>query len=497
MKLQDLKFSYKITLLPVLFAICMLSIMVLNGETARKNEKLLLAIEKNNAPFVELSNELIMTMKELQKGFQDAVAASDHDKLDANAQFKARFDSLVATALNNPYMAGDADLTHIKENFQAYYTKAYTTSEKMIAGDFSDEVTANIQQMIGTYKDISSRLDGLKQHSKQKMAESFDTIIKSNSRNAWMVTIVIVVLLLVMGYLAFKINLSTVRPLHDFVKNLNSVAEGNLNEQVNEKHLQRKDEIGEIFGSMKHLIGKLSEMAIKVHHSIDTVADASVELEKTSEEISNGSNSQAASTEEISSSMEEMLANITQNRENSENLRRIAERISGSIQHVDESSRVSLESINQIASKIKVIDDIAMQTNILALNAAVESARAGEHGRGFAVVAAEVRRLAERSRLASVEINEMAKVSVEQTEIASQLVAGIIPDIKNTTQLVQEIATASIEQNQGVEQVNSAIQELNVVTQTNTSTSHDLTNKAELLTLHASELKEIMKYFKV
>jgi methyl-accepting chemotaxis protein len=497
MKLQDLKFRYKIIALPIIAVIALLVLMAINGETTRRNEKLLTSIDQHKVPFLELSNNLIMTMKELQKGFQDAVAASDLDKLEGTNVWKARFDSLVTSALQNPYMVADSDLINIRSSFDEYYNITYTTSEKMIGGDFSDEVTTNIQQMIGMYKGISNHLDQLKNKSKQEMSESIDIIFKSSKRNTWIISITIIAIVLLLGILSFRISNTTVRPLHDFVSNLNSVAEGNLNEKINEKHLARKDEIGEIFTSMNHLIGKLAEMATKVHDSIDTVAEASMDLEKTSEEINNGSNSQAANTEEISSSMEEMLANITQNRENAENVKNIAEKISSNISHVEESSRISMESVSLIAQKIKVIDEIAMQTNILALNAAVESARAGEHGKGFAVVATEVRRLAERSRLAGIEINEMAKVSVEQTKSASALIANIIPDIQNTTRLVQEIAAASVEQNQGVEQVNGAIQELNFVTQSNTSTSHDLTTKAEMLTNNATELKEILQYFKV
>ncbi|MBN2743925.1 MAG: HAMP domain-containing protein [Marinilabiliaceae bacterium] len=497
MKLQNIKIRFKIMLLPLIAVVTLLGLMVLNGETTRRNEKLLMHIDKNNVPFVELSNDLIMTMKELQKGFQDAVAASDYDKLAATASLQTHFDSLVHAAMQNPYMANDSNLILIRDNFTAYYQTAQQTSAKMIGGDFSDEVTGNIQQMITMYKEISGHLDALESRSKTQMSQAIDTIFNTSKRTTWIITLTIIGMILVLGFIAMRVSQTTVTPLHDFASHLNAVAEGDLTHAVDARHLQRKDEIGEIFGAMHHLINKLSEMATKVQTSTQTVTEASLDLERTAEEISNGSNSQAANTEEISSSMEEMLANITQNRENAENVRRIAMKISEDIRHVEESSTTSLASIHQIAAKIKVIDEIAKQTNILALNAAVESARAGEHGRGFAVVAAEVRKLAERSRVASIEINQMAGSSVQQTEIATQLVAGIIPDIENTSRLVQDIAAASVEQNQGVEQVNGAIQELNLVTQTNTATSQDLTDKAELLTSHATELKETLQYFKV
>jgi methyl-accepting chemotaxis protein len=234
----------------------------------------------------------------------------------------------------------------------------------------------------------------------------------------------------------------------------------------------------------------------EIQSGVETMSFASIELESTSEELSRNSNSQAAATEEISSSMEEMLASISQNMENAQHARKTSEEIAINIKQVDSSSKESLEAINRITEKIKIIDDIAFQTNLLALNAAVEAARAGEHGKGFAVVATEVRRLAERSRAAGLEINEIAHDTVTKSENANRLLSNIIPEITNTALLVQEIASSSIEQNNGVEQVNNALQELNIVTQSNSSTSEELTSKAEVLTEQSNNLKEIISFFK-
>lgn len=496
-KINDLKIKYKITLLPLLFIVSLIAIMVLNGETTRHQIKLLNLIENKNVPFVELSYDLNATMKEVQRGFQDAVAASDLEKVAAMQKLKARFDSLVTAISQNAEFGSDSDLNQIKTNFNQYFTMATATSEKMIAGDFSEEVTNNIQTMIANHQAITNQLNLFRIKSRQEMSGSISQIHNSTSQLTIIFSITIVVLILIFGFISFKVNKTTIQPLNECVKKLNTIAEGNLNEPIEQEMVMRKDEIGDLFKSMKHLIDKLTDMATRVQININTVAESSAELERTSEEINTGSSTQAASTEEISSSMEEMYANITQNRENAENVQKIAEDIAINIKHIEESTRINMESVASIALKIKVIDEIAMQTNILALNAAVESARAGEHGKGFAVVASEVRRLAERSRVAGLEINEMTKVSVEQTEYATQLVSDIVPKIENTTRLVQEIAVASVEQNSGVAQVNGAIQELNNVTQANASLSQDLISRAELLTDQSSHLKEIIQYFKI
>lgn len=193
--------------------------------------------------------------------------------------------------------------------------------------------------------------------------------------------------------------------------------------------------------------------------------------------------------------MEEMTANIQQNTENAQRTDRISHKVSQGVKEVGLASKESLVSIKNIAEKISIINDIAFQTNILALNAAVEAARAGEHGRGFAVVAAEVRKLAERSKLAADEIVLLASKSVAVTEGSAKLLETLIPEIGETARLVQEITSASLEQSSGANQVNNAIQQLNQVVQQNAGTSQQMAISSEELKSFADGLKETIRYF--
>ncbi len=193
--------------------------------------------------------------------------------------------------------------------------------------------------------------------------------------------------------------------------------------------------------------------------------------------------------------MEQMRASITQNTENAEITDSIAAKAASEATETGEAVTRTVEDMKSIASKIGIIDDIAYQTNLLALNAAIEAARAGEHGKGFAVVAAEVRKLAERSQVAAQEINDLSNSSVRQAERALKLLTGMVPSITRTSQLVQEIASASSEQSSGVSQINDAMSQLSMATQQNASASEELAATAEELGAQAEQLQQTMTFF--
>ena len=272
------------------------------------------------------------------------------------------------------------------------------------------------------------------------------------------------------------------------------LSEGDLVfEVVNESD----DEIGQLTNSLGRMKDKLKEVITNALLTANNVAEASLQLSNTSQDISQGSSEQASSVEEVSSSIEEMSGNIQQNTEYAQDTQKIAKKAAEDISDGSEKVLTTVEAMKKIAEKISIIGEIAFQTNILALNAAVEAARAGEHGKGFGVVAAEVGKLADRSKIAAAEINEITNTSVQIAEEAGEIMKKIVPDIQQTSTLVQEIAAASMEQNSGAEQINNAIQQLNDVTQQNAAASEEMATSAEELTSQAEQLQQSMIFFKI
>ena len=261
--------------------------------------------------------------------------------------------------------------------------------------------------------------------------------------------------------------------------------------------IEQRDEIGVLAHSLNDMVVRLSSVVAEVGASSENVASGSEELSATAESLSQASTEQAANVEEVSASMEEMTANIRQNAENAHQTEQIALQSSKQAEEGGEAVTRAVDAMKNIAEKISIIEEIARQTNLLALNAAIEAARAGEHGKGFAVVAAEVRKLAERSGAAAGEIGELSSSTVSVAERAGEMLTQLVPDIKKTAELVQEIAAGSSEQLSGAEQINRAVQQLDQVTQQNASASEEMASTSEELSSQAEQLQQVMSFFRV
>jgi len=296
------------------------------------------------------------------------------------------------------------------------------------------------------------------------------------------------------GAIAFWVTRSITVPLNAAKGVAEQLAIGDLTAKID---ITSHDETGQLLEAMQKMVANLSHIIGEVRNAADELTGASEQTSATAQSISQATTEQASSVEETTATVEQMSSSINQNTENAKVTNGMASQASKQAVAGGDAVIQTVAAMKQIAGKISIIDDIAYQTNLLALNAAIEAARAGEHGKGFAVVAAEVRKLAERSQVAAQEIGELASGSVSKAESAGKLLEEIVPAISKTSDLVQEITAASEEQAIGVGQVNTAMNQLNQVTQQNASASEQLAATAEEMNGQAMQLQELMSFFKV
>ncbi|MDM8552242.1 CHASE3 domain-containing protein [Desulfobacterales bacterium HSG2] len=280
--------------------------------------------------------------------------------------------------------------------------------------------------------------------------------------------------------------------MNELTRLAREMADGNLTLEVRER-----SDRDTLMQSLILMLRRLNEVMANVKVSAGHVASGSQQMRLRSEGISNGAARQASSAEQVSASMEEMTSNIGQSADNALQTEKIALKSAESAREGGKAFSDTVTAMKDIAKKISIIEKIASQTDLLALNAAIEAARAGKHGKGFAVVASEVRKLAERSQKAAVEIGQLSVSSMDIAENAGEMLARLAPDIQKTSELVQEISAASNEQNSGAGQINNAIQQLDQVIQQNVSNSQDMAGICEELADQSEQLRKAVEFFKI
>ncbi|MFZ6769624.1 methyl-accepting chemotaxis protein [Undibacterium sp. Di26W] len=403
---------------------------------------------------------------------------------------------------------GQKEFAEYGKLWDLYVIEAKKLTEQASAG--------NMEAARTTLRGESSRLNAeiLKMADKMVQTNSNGGIaayrlgeaIYSNSRTLILGLILVTVALGLL--LAYWIARVVARPLQEAVRVARTVASGDLTSDI---EVKSKDETGELLQALKEMNGNLLSVVSEVRTGTDLIATASTEIASGNMDLSARTESQAGSLEETASSMEELASTVKQNSDNarqahqlSHSASAVAQKGGDVVSQVVDTMGFIHASSKKIVDIIAVIDGIAFQTNILALNAAVEAARAGEQGRGFAVVASEVRNLAQRSASAAKEIKDLINDSVEKVDQGTRLVglAGstmkeVVESVKRVSDIISEITAAGSEQSSGIDQINTAIIQMDQVTQQNAALVEQAAAAAAALQEQAASLSQVVSIFKL
>ena len=430
--------------------------------------------------------------------FKVITAPGDDLKAKATKDYMTALDDAQAhltTALQRLPETGRAQADALRSSFQAY-----VDSDKQILTMGSANTDALADEMLtnGSVKKAREaalqQLDTLKQFEGNTAKDFLADTQKNFDHTRTILVGVIAVAVLAGLAAALWIALSISRSLGQAVRATQALAEGDLTQVI---HVRGNDEVADLLKAMRAMVEKLRGVVLNVTQAATHVSSGSQELSASAEQLSQGSTEQASSTEEASASMEEMAANVKQNADNASQTEVIARKSAKDAEDSGEAVAKAVAAMQTIAGKITVVQEIARQTDLLALNAAVEAARAGEHGRGFAVVASEVRKLAERSQAAAAEIGTLSSDTVKTAQDAGAMLTRLVPDIRRTAELVEEITAACREQDVGAVQINQAIQQLDKVTQQNASAAEQVSGTSEELAAQAEQLQAAVSFFRL
>ncbi|RZL09482.1 MAG: HAMP domain-containing protein, partial [Rubrivivax sp.] len=427
---------------------------------------------------IKRMDQAVEAVNKHRKNFEASMASDQQRSLYAN--FESAWQTYLATS------------ARMKDRLQASDTEAAMSIMTTDSLKHFDAVVAALKAM--------SELNDASAQS----ASSDAVAMSDRARN--------LILLVVAGAIGLGVLLSVVisravtRPLRQALGLAEAVAAGNLTQQL---HVSGNDEVAQLTRALSKMVDQLRGLVSEVRSGVNSVSMASSEIAVGSHDLSSRTEEAAASLQQTASAMEQLTGTMSHAADTAQQANQLASHATSSarkggdvVARVVQNMGQITDSSRKIGDIIGVIDGIAFQTNILALNAAVEAARAGEQGRGFAVVASEVRTLAQRSAQAAKEIKGLINASVETVDSGAQLVndAGtvmseIMGSVQRVTDLMGELAAAASEQKTGIGQVNTAVNQLDQMTQQNAALVEETAAAASSLSEQAVRLSQVVSVF--